>query len=131
VVTGTFVDGLGGCVIRTGVFPFKGLGCDAGGNGGKDLNEGEGILGGKTVAAGVGNPCCVGGPGVTGRAPGSVCGVCGVLVLGVCGRDNLDAAEVTAFVALLMSWETSACSLSELGSSSDSGSSESKKITSL
>jgi hypothetical protein len=100
----------GTVVVRAGCFPFEVLGCGVCGtlgSGGKFFKVGDGALA-VTVANGVGS--WVDGPGVTGSPPGKCCGVCGVLVLGVGGWDNLEDREVTACVALSMSCDTSAAS---------------------
>jgi hypothetical protein len=100
----------GTVVVCAGCLPFEVLGCGVCGtvgSGGKFARVGDGAFA-VTVANGVDN--WVVGPGVTGSPPGKCCRVCGVLVLGVGGCDNLEDREVTACVALSMSCDTSAAS---------------------
>jgi hypothetical protein len=133
VITGTWITGAGviwggtvvvdvgctvGCevlargtvVVCVGCLPFEVPGCGVCGtlgSGGKFARVGDGARA-VTVANGVGS--WVDGPGVTGSLPGKCCRVCGVLVLGVGGCDNLEDREATACVALSMSCDTSAAS---------------------
>jgi hypothetical protein len=99
-----------GTAVRAGCLPFEVLGCGVCSTldgGGKFVRVRDGTRA-VTVANGVGS--WVDGPGVTGSPPGKCCRVCGVLVLGVGGCDNLEDREVTACVALSMSCDTSAAS---------------------